>query len=54
MAVVVVENEEKCCGNDGAKARAIGIIVRDANKTNAVVAMLALVFFMSSISPLAR
>ena len=48
--IAVVEKAARCCGADGAKARAVGRIVRDANKTNAVVAMLVLAFFMSSIS----
>ncbi len=48
--IAVVEKAVRCCGADGAKARAVGRIVRDANKTNAVVAMLVLAFFMSSIS----
>ena len=39
----------RCCGADGVKARAVGRIVRDANKTNAV-AMLVLAVFISSIS----
>lgn len=48
--IAVVEKAARCCGADGTKARAVGRIVRDANKTNAVVAMLVVAFFMSLIS----